>query len=89
MNKRGIPTTSHYYSLTLVLPNPWLYYLGVSKNAVSVALILVGCLEVPARIANGYLADKKIMSTTEQYMICALITGVTSLLSCLIPGLSG
>ena len=62
---------------------------GVSKEVVAIALIVGGCLEIPSRIGNGYLADKKIMSTIEQYSLCTLLTGVFTILCSSISGLPG
>lgn len=66
-----------------------LLFLGVSKETVALVLAISGILEIPFKIANGYLSDRKLMSPMTQQAVYMVITGVAALLCALISGLVG
>ncbi|XP_067951282.1 monocarboxylate transporter 12-B-like [Watersipora subatra] len=62
---------------------------GLSKETVAVAMMIAGVGEIPSRIANGFLADKKLVTITTQYALAMLISGLMCLICAFISGLAG
>lgn len=61
----------------------------MSKDTVALALTIAGVVEIPARIVNGFLADRKIMSAVTHLSLCMCLTGTAALLCATISGLEG
>ena len=63
--------------------------IGVSKETVALATMISGIVEIPCRIGNGFLSDRKYMTATSQYTLCLLVAGLLTLLATLLPGVAG
>ena len=50
---------------------------------------IVGSLEVPFRISNGVLADRKFLSAYNQYVISLFVAGSAAFCGAVVPGLPG
>lgn len=62
---------------------------GVSKDVVALAMVFSGIVEIPCRICNGFLADRKYMSATAQYTLCLFMCGALTLGATYLPGTAG
>jgi len=56
---------------------------------VAIILIAGGSMEMVCRAANGWIADKKIMTAVHQYALCTFIAAVMCILCAVISGLPG
>ena len=63
--------------------------LGVSKMFVTCALTGAGALEIPMRIFNGWLADRRMISAYNHITLCMVVTGVTTLLCAIMSSHAG
>lgn len=50
---------------------------------------VVGIVEAPFRIANGFLADRKITSVYNQFAAELFLAGACTFISAVVPGLPG
>ncbi|XP_067951220.1 monocarboxylate transporter 14-like [Watersipora subatra] len=62
---------------------------GLSKETVTIAMMIGGVVEVPCRILNGHLADLKLVTITTQYALSMLVPGFFCLICASISGLAG
>lgn len=63
--------------------------LGISDKLVSILMAVSGAIEIPCRIGNGWLADRKIITTTAQFAICVFLAGFFCLLCAIVSNLAG
>ncbi|KAF6028868.1 SLC16A12 [Bugula neritina] len=62
---------------------------GISDKLVSILMAVSGAIEIPCRIGNGWLADRKIITTTAQFAICVFLAGFFCLLCAIVSNLAG
>lgn len=62
---------------------------GVSKSTIAAVMSAIGVTEAPFRIANGFFADKKVMTAYNQYTAAMFIAGAAVFCGAVMPGLSG
>lgn len=75
--------------ITYVLEIIQVYFLGVGKTEISMAMMATGAAEMFCRVGNGYLVDRKIISPYLHYCIASFAAGSAILVCALFPGLSG
>ena len=66
-----------------------IFHAGLSKEFVSILLSITGAVEIPLRIGNGFIADRKYVSASTHVGICMLVAGVAALLCATISGTAG
>ena len=64
-------------------------FTGVPKKTVALMMLFAGVVEIPCRIANGFLADRHIISSLSQFAICIFCAGFMSLLCAIFSGIAG
>ena len=62
---------------------------GLSKEFVSILLSISGAVEIPMRIANGLLADRKYVSALTHVSLCMLFASVTAFMCAAISSTGG
>ena len=62
---------------------------GVSKKLIATLFTAAGCAEIPARIFNGWLADRGVMSAMNQLALCMTITGICALICAIVSSTPG
>ena len=55
----------------------------------AILLGIAGAIEIPSRIFNGWLADRKIMKGFTQLAINMLVTGICSIICAAVSGTAG
>jgi len=56
---------------------------------VAIILAVGGGLEIPARVAVGWLADKRFIPPTAQLAINIVVIGISGILCTVLPGVAG
>ena len=61
----------------------------MSKKLIATLFTAAGCAEIPARIFNGWLADRGVMSAMNQLALCMTITGICALICAIVSSTPG
>lgn len=62
---------------------------GVSLEQLSTLMAVTGACEIPCRVINGFIADRKIMAAMTQLSLVLLLSGVAGFLTVILPGYIG
>lgn len=77
------------YAQAFYLPFSMFHFKGLEKTTVAIVFSICGVLEIPARLGNGLLADKHLISAYAQYMTALFTAGAMIICGAIIPGLAG
>ena len=79
----------HFVSAVEVIKVKHRFVEGLSKEFVSILLSITGAVDIPMRIGNGLLADRKYVSALTHVSLCMLFASVTAFMCAAISSTGG
>ena len=80
----NLKDTKHLFILSSIL-----LISGVSKTLIATLFTAAGGAEIFARIFNGWLADRGVMSAMNHLALCIIITGICAFICAAVSSIPG